>query len=110
MTSRDEECELLERCTAAARGRLAVAGNQREANVFRLAAMVLSPNLPVESRRLMAASERYFAEHPDHLVPSVDIVRNGWIIGLPRLRDMLTAQLRPQDPVPVKLQRTPKQS
>ncbi|WP_455289289.1 hypothetical protein [Cupriavidus necator] len=62
MTSRDEESALLERCTAAARGRLAEAGNQREANVFRLAAMVLSPNLPVESRRLMAASERAEAE------------------------------------------------
>nr|WP_218959774.1 hypothetical protein [Cupriavidus sp. IK-TO18] len=99
----------MERCTAAARG-LAVAGNQREANVFRLAAMILSPNLPVESRRLMVASELYFAEHPDHLVPSVDVVRNGWIIGLPRLRDMLTAQLRPQDPVPVKLERRPRQS
>ncbi|WP_317924948.1 MULTISPECIES: hypothetical protein [unclassified Cupriavidus] len=87
-----------------------MAGNQREANVFRLATMVLSPDLPVESRRLMAASERYFAEHPDRLVPSVDVVRNGWIIGLPRLRDMLTAQLRPQDPISFKLQSRPKQS
>ncbi|KWR90418.1 hypothetical protein [Cupriavidus sp. IDO] len=96
---------MLDRCVAAAHGDLLVAGNQREANVFRLGAMVIQSRLPAESAKLMAASDRHFLKHPGDLVPAADVVHNGWLFGLPPLRDMLTARLRPQNPVPVMLQR-----
>lgn len=105
MTSRDDESAMLDRCAAAAVGELDAASDQREANIFRLAALVLGPRFDAENRRLMLASERYFKEHPADVVPSVEVVRRGWIIGLPRLRDMLTARLRPQDPGTVMLRR-----
>jgi hypothetical protein len=95
MTSRDVERTLLSRCAAAAKGELASAVDQREANVFRLASMVLRPRLPSEAARLMTASDCYFTRHPADLVASAEVVRNGWVLSVPRLRDMLTMQLRP---------------
>lgn len=94
MTARDEERKVLDRCAAASRGDVSVAADQREANVFRVAAMVLQSRFPMESARMMAASDQYFRTHPADLVPSAEVVRNGWVWGLPRLRDMLTMQLR----------------
>ncbi|WP_454763807.1 hypothetical protein [Cupriavidus campinensis] len=93
MTARDEERDLLNRCAAAAKGELMGAADQREANVFRLASMVLRPRLPAESTRLRVASEQYFHQHPAELVESAQVVRNGWVMSVPRLRDMLTLQL-----------------
>lgn len=95
MTSRDDERNVLGRCAAAARGDVMAAFDQREANVFRLAAMVLQSRLPVESGRLMHASDQYFRLHPTDKMSSAEVVRKGWVLGLPRLRDMLTMQLRP---------------
>ncbi|TDF52834.1 hypothetical protein [Cupriavidus sp. L7L] len=94
MTARDEERKVLDRCEAASRGDVSVAADQREANVFRVAAMVLQSRFPMEAARMMAASDQYFRTHPADLVPSAEVVRNGWVWGLPRLRDMLTMQLR----------------
>jgi len=93
MTSRDVERALLNRCAAAAKGELADATDQREANVFRLASMVLRPRMPIEAARLMTASECYFRQHPTDLLASAEVVRNGWVLSVPRLRDMLTMQL-----------------
>jgi len=36
----------------------------------------------------------YFASHPNERLPSAEVVRRGWVIGLPRLRDMLSRQLQ----------------
>lgn len=94
MSSRDVEQTLLSRCAAAANGELARATDQREANVFRLASMVLRPRMPSEADRLLTASESYFNQHPADLVASGDVVRNGWVLSVPRLRDMLTMRLR----------------
>ncbi len=66
---------MLDRCAAAAVGELDAASDQREANIFRLAALVLGPRFDAENRRLMLASERYFKEHPADVVPSVEVVR-----------------------------------
>lgn len=94
MTARDLEAALLARCLAVAREVEHSAQDQREANVFRLAAMVVKSRFPSESKSLMRTSDRYFALHPDERLPPADVVRNGWILSLPRLRDMLTHQLR----------------
>jgi uncharacterized protein YmfQ (DUF2313 family) len=94
MAARDLEAALLARCAAAGREPLAVALDQREANVFRLAAMVVQSRFPRESTGLMQASERYFARHPGDMLSPGEVVRHGWVVSLPRLRDMLSHQLK----------------
>jgi len=93
ITARDIEAALLARCTAVASDAALMAQDQREANVFQAAAMVVQSQFPRESTRLMRASEQYFDRHPHEKLAPVDVVRNGWITGLPRLRDMLTRRL-----------------
>ena len=93
MTARELESALLTRCTAVARGMAPTALDQREANVFRLAAIVVQSQFPHESNRLMLASEQYFAAHPDDRLVSGAVIKNGWVLGLPRLRDMLARRL-----------------
>jgi hypothetical protein len=93
MDAREVEAAMLARCGAAARGVMAVANNQRDANVFRLAAMVVQSRFPLESAGLMQASEQYFTQHPDEKLAPAEVVRNGWVSSLPRLRDMLSFQL-----------------
>lgn len=96
MTARELEAALLTRCTAAAREIAPNAQDQREANVLQLAAMVVRSRFPRESTRLMLASEQYFATHPGERLASGDVVRNGWVQSLPRLRDMLSQHLHAQ--------------
>ena len=93
MSARDNEESLLKRCVWASRNESAHAADQREANVFRLAASVLRSQHPCEAQRLSQASERYFADHPDERLASSLVLQNGWIISLPRLRDMLSFKL-----------------
>ena len=93
MTARELEATLLTRCTVAAREVAPTAQDQREANVFQLAAMVVRSRFPDESTSLMLASERYFVTHPSERLASGDVVRKGWVQSLPRLRDMLSQQL-----------------
>lgn len=94
MQSREQEFATIQRCVEAALGRLATPADQREANVFRLASMLLRPRFPSESGTLMAVCDRYFATCPLELVESAQIVRNGWVISLPRLRDSLERELQ----------------
>ena len=94
MTSRDVESALLARCSAIAREATQAAQDQREANVFQLAAMVVQSQFPAESKCLTQASERYFASHPNERLASAEVVRRGWVMSLPRLRDMLSRQLQ----------------
>jgi hypothetical protein len=87
---------MLDRCVAVAK-QVAGAGSaqdQREANVFRLAAMVIRSRFPEGSKRLMDASEQYFSIHPgDKLEDPGEVIKKGWLINLPRLRDMLSYRL-----------------
>ncbi len=89
MAARDAESALLARCVVVAREAAQSAQDQREANVFRLAGMILSIRYPEAGQRLFAAATTYFAEHPEQQLPSAEIVRRGWIINAPRLRDRL---------------------
>jgi uncharacterized protein (DUF924 family) len=93
MIARELEAALLTRCTAAAREVVSAAKDQREANVFQLASMVVRSQFPRESTSLMRASEQYFATHPNERLAPGEVVRNGWVLSLPRLRDMLSRQL-----------------
>lgn len=93
MTARDTESVLLARCAVVAQEATQSAQDQREANVFRLAAMVIRSQFPGESMRLRLASERYFASRPNERLAPADVVRKGWVLSLPRLRDMLSHRL-----------------
>jgi hypothetical protein len=93
MSARDEEDRLLASCVDVARGIITIASDPKDANVFRVAAMVIESRLPLESERLAEASAKYFELNPDALLPAVDVVRNGWVISLPRLKDMLIEYL-----------------
>lgn len=93
-TARDVEAMLMTRCAAVAMADEHVAHDQREANVFFAAGMVVQSQFPEESRRLKQASEQYFETYPGDRLPAVDVVRQGWVVSLPRLRDMLMRQLQ----------------
>ena len=96
MAARDLEALQLTRCVLAARDATSAALDQREANVFSLAAAVLESRFPRESMQLERASELYFSVHPEQRVTPQEIVRVGWVSSLPRLRDMLSRQFLQQ--------------
>lgn len=93
MSARETESRLIARCCTVARDSTQSALNQREANVFRLASMVIQSRFPAESDKLRATSEQYFAKYPGEKLELPEVVRKGWVIGLPRLRDRLSRQL-----------------
>lgn len=64
--------------------------------MFRVAAMVVQSRFPGESARLMQTGEDYFLRHPRDRLPAADVVRNGRVFSLPRLRDMLSLKLLKQ--------------
>ena len=94
MTAGDVEAAMLTRCATVACEVVSTAQDQREANVFRLASMVIRSALPRESMSLSLASEAYFDTHSNELLHPSQVIRNGWIINLPRLRDRLIRQLQ----------------
>lgn len=93
MSARMQEAALLGRVGAVTRGADG-ALDQCEANVFRLAALLVRARHPQSSADLMAASERYFRLHPDQRLSPEDVVRKGWVTSLPRWRDLLDTALR----------------
>ena len=52
-TARDLEDEMLMRCVVGAHSPVVVANDLREANVFRVASMVIETRFPTESARLL---------------------------------------------------------
>lgn len=92
--ARQREAAMLDRCALAARNASAVtASGAAEANVFRVAAMVMQSRYPAEARSLRTVSDRYFAVHPRDLKSVADVVQAKHVASLPRLRDMLTRKL-----------------
>ena len=92
-SGREIEDRLLTRCMAVVRDGAVPAQDQHEANFFRLAAMIIQFDFPNEAERLMRATEPYFTAHPNERLEAGEVVRRGWIIGLPRLRDSLSMRL-----------------
>ncbi len=93
MNARDLESAVLARCAQVASGASLGVRDEQEANVFRLAGMVLGPLRPAEAARLRRASEAFFADTAAVPLPADEVVRRAWVPGLPRLRDMLCARL-----------------
>jgi len=93
MNARDRENLSLEKCLAAASGALPAAASREEANVFRLAAIVVRSRFPDYADRIATVSEHWFEKHPSDKLPAGEVIRSGWIIGMPRFRDMLNQRL-----------------
>ncbi|MCK2127265.1 hypothetical protein [Thauera chlorobenzoica] len=87
--ARDIERAMLERCRQIATTPGEKPRDQAEANVCRLAGTIVRIRYPEAGARLFDAATRYFADHPEHELPSAEVVRRGWIINAPRLRDRL---------------------
>lgn len=92
--ARDLEAEMLSLCARAAAGEAVAATTEAQANVLELAARVLSGPRDV-CDRLNRAAAAFFRDHPEaaRLDPEA-MVRRGWILGVPRLRDALDRTLR----------------
>ena len=96
MTARDFEALQLDRCATAARDTSLCAADQREANVFMLAASVMSSRFPQECESLWQACERYFSAHPGEQLEPDEVLRRGWVQDVSRLRLMLDRRLAEQ--------------
>jgi hypothetical protein len=102
MTSaRNREEAMLSRCADVAIGddmakdlKVSSALNEMEANVFFVASMIIASKFPCESKKLSAAAEAFFSQNQIKQLPSVEVVRRGWVIGLPRFHDMLCQRIR----------------
>jgi hypothetical protein len=93
MNARELEDQFLSRCATAATQPNAVAHNQREANIFRTAALLIQSRHPEASSRLMRASAVYFSQHANEQLSASDVMKKGWLISLPRARDLLCRKL-----------------
>lgn len=91
---REAEEVMLMSCLEVAQGVRAMPCSAQQANVMRVAAMVIGRSFPVSQKRLSEAAARYFEAHPGDKVESAEIVRRGWVSTLPRLRDRLEHKLR----------------
>lgn len=91
-TARDIERAMLDRCLQIATTPGDTPRDQAEANVCRLAGMIVS-RYPDAGKRLLSAASAYFGDHPEQEVPSAEVVRRGWVINAPRLRDRLERML-----------------
>ena len=91
---REAEEVMLMSCLEVAQGVRAMPCSAQQANIMRVAAMVIGKSFPVSHKRLSAAAARYFEAHPGDKVESAEVVRLGWVSTLPRLRDRLEHKLR----------------
>ena len=91
---REAEEVMLMSCLEVAQGVREMPCSAQQANVMRVAAMVIGRSFPASQKRLSAAAARYFEAQPGEEVESAEIVRRGWVANLPRLRDRLEHKLR----------------
>lgn len=59
-----------------------------------VAGMIIGNGFPVSQKRLLDAAARYFEMYADAKVETAEVVRRGWVLNLPRLRDRLERKLR----------------
>ena len=93
MNPREFEAALVEKCAAVAALNQRSAHDSQEANVFVVAAGLVRSAFPQAAERLKQAGEAYFSTHPGERLEAEEVVRRGWVLGLPRLRDTLHRKL-----------------
>lgn len=96
---RQAEAELLELCAQVCLGgEMVSATNQIEANFVDLAYQVIDSEFPAHGQRLRMVADTYFQAHPQDRLEADEVIRRGWVIGLPRLRSMLSVRLKAPAP------------
>lgn len=93
MDARQHEEKLVARCFAVASGDATAPIDEREANVFRIVATILGPQHAAEADRLLAVSSAWFLAHNVEALPAAEVVRRGWIVSLPRMRQFVCRAL-----------------
>ncbi len=84
----------MRRCRDAAIGKRLSADDVTDANVFRVAAMLLRSTFPEEAARLRQLSEAYFRLRPEDRLAAEEVIHRGWLFSLPRARQILTIELQ----------------
>lgn len=88
-SAREREAWFLARCAAVVAGHLVLAEDLREASVFASVATAVRSQRPDASVRLAAAAAGYLSCSGESRVPLDEMVRRGWLPGMPRVRDSL---------------------
>ena len=95
--ARKAEASWILLCVSAARpsgsGQPVLAQDERQANVLRVAGLVIQSRFPQEAKRMLAAGNTYLSAHPQRQLHASEVIRRGWVTNLPRLRDMLSRSL-----------------
>lgn len=94
MSAKDNEQHLINRCMAVVDDPSETPANAREANVMALAGSLVESDDSAASERLRAASDRYFEDKPTERVVPAQMVRQGWLIGVPRFHKRVVRALR----------------
>ncbi len=96
--ARQVEGAWLRLCVSAARPAVTsqpmIAQDERQANVLRVAGLVVQSRFPQEAKRMLAVGNAYFSAYPQRQLHASEVIRRGWVTNLPRLRDMLSRSLR----------------
>jgi len=91
--SRILEAALLDRCALVVRGTRLRVCDEREANLLPLASMLVRPRNVEASVRLRRAADDFIDHDPTARRETSEMVRLGWLISLPRFRELLDARL-----------------
>ena len=95
--ARQSEAAWLKFCVSAAKptesGQQVFAQDERQANVLRVAGLVVQSRFPQEAKRMLAAGNAYLSVHPQRQLHASEVIRRGWVTNLPRLRVMLSRSL-----------------
>jgi len=85
MSARETEAQFLKSLVQAAKTKR-LPGSNQEADVFRFVAQLLRTRYPSEASALDSAAMRYFSQHKVKPRPFPQVVADGLVVDIPRLR------------------------
>lgn len=101
--ARNEEELLLRVCLQAIQSKtpsIDQAKDTREAHVLLFIGRAIATAWPQEGAKLQAVGLAWISSHPSELLSFTEFIQSGWVIGVPRFRDMLSNRisfLKPED-------------
>lgn len=94
--ARDEEELLLRACLQAIQSETPAidqAKDAREAHIFLFIGRAIATAWPQEGAKLQAIGLAWASNHPSERLSFTEFIRIGWVIGVPRFRDMLSNRI-----------------